>query len=192
MSKKKKKKKKESPIEKLRKQLKKRLPKAEISLDPPASKDGVWFLDVEHAGHHVFIQWKGKSGFGISASPEHAYGMGPDEVYVNDEAAFFRVLSLLLSGTYTAPPEAVQLSELRRERGISQEELAEALRVRQGSVSKLERRKDMRVSSIRNVIRSMGGELKIIACFPDGMEKTLEFGEAEESTRERATKLKTS
>ena len=179
-------KKKQMPIESLRKRLKKRFAGAELSLDPPANEDGIWFLDVEHEGQHVFIQWKGKAGFGISASPEHGYGMGPDEIYMNDEAAFARVLSLLLSGTHTAPPKAVQLSELRRERGVSQEKLAEALSVRQASVSKLERRKDMRVSSIRNVIQSMGGELKIIASFPDGTEKLLDFGEAKETAQAEA------
>ena len=60
------------------------------------------------------------------------------------------------------------------------------LDVRQAAVSKLERRSDVLVSSIREVIRSMGGELRIIAKFPDGMERALEFEEGTVIATKRA------
>ena len=60
------------------------------------------------------------------------------------------------------------LQELRLARGLSQETLAATLKVRQGSVSKLERRADMYISTLRDHIRAMGGELDIVARFPDG------------------------
>ena len=61
------------------------------------------------------------------------------------------------------------LDELRVARNMSQESLAQVLGVKQNAVSKLERRTDMYVSSLRNVIRAMGGDLRIEAVFPDGV-----------------------
>jgi len=46
--------------------------------------------------------------------------------------------------------------------------LAEALNVQQPSIAKLERRTDMYVSTLRSHIEAMGGQLEIIARFPDG------------------------
>ena len=60
------------------------------------------------------------------------------------------------------------LQELRLARGLSQEALAATLKVRQASISKLERRTDMYISTLRSHIRAMGGELEIVARFPDG------------------------
>jgi ribosome-binding protein aMBF1 (putative translation factor) len=67
------------------------------------------------------------------------------------------------------------LAELRRARGLSQEALAKVLGVKQSSVSKLERRTDMYISSLRSHIQAMGGELEIIARFPDGELKIADF-----------------
>lgn len=69
------------------------------------------------------------------------------------------------------------LQELRLARGLSQESLAAALKVRQASVSKLERRTDMYISSLRAHIRAMGGELEIVARFPDGEVRIANFAE---------------
>jgi transcriptional regulator with XRE-family HTH domain len=62
---------------------------------------------------------------------------------------------------------AIELNELRRARRLTQEELARRLGIRQANVSKLERRKDVRVSTLREVVEAMGGELRITAHFPD-------------------------
>ena len=60
------------------------------------------------------------------------------------------------------------LYELRRARALSQQDLAEKLKVDQPDIAKLERRADMYVSSIRSYIEAVGGKLKIIAEFPEG------------------------
>lgn len=62
---------------------------------------------------------------------------------------------------------AIELSELRKARRLTQEELADRLGIRQANVSKMERRLDMRVSTLREVVEAMGGELRITAHFPD-------------------------
>jgi predicted XRE-type DNA-binding protein len=69
------------------------------------------------------------------------------------------------------------LHELRRARGLSQKMLAEALHVQQPSVAKLERRTDMYISSLRSHIEAMGGELEVVAKFPDGTVKINNFAE---------------
>jgi ribosome-binding protein aMBF1 (putative translation factor) len=69
------------------------------------------------------------------------------------------------------------LHELRRARGLSQKMLAEKLHVQQPSVAKMERRTDMYISTLRSHIEAMGGELEVLAKFPDGVVKINNFAE---------------
>lgn len=59
------------------------------------------------------------------------------------------------------------LAEMRRTRVLSQEEIAQALHIGQSSVARLEKRADMYVSTLRRFIEAMGGELDIVARFPE-------------------------
>ena len=67
------------------------------------------------------------------------------------------------------------LHELRKAQPMSQDTLAKALNINQAAVSKMERRTDMYISTLRNYIRAMGGELEIVATFPDGQVKIENF-----------------
>ena len=67
------------------------------------------------------------------------------------------------------------LHELRQAQQLSQDALAKALHINQAAVSKMERRTDMYISTLRNYIRAMGGELEIIATFPQGQVKIDNF-----------------
>ena len=69
------------------------------------------------------------------------------------------------------------LHELRQARGLSQKMLAEVLNVQQPSIAKMEKRTDMYLSTLRSHIEAMGGELDIIARFPDGTVKISNFTE---------------
>ncbi|MEX3958261.1 XRE family transcriptional regulator [Trinickia sp. EG282A] len=69
------------------------------------------------------------------------------------------------------------LSELRRARGLSQQALAAVLNVKQPSIAKLEQRTDMYISTLRAHIKAMGGELEIVAHFPDGDVRIANFSE---------------
>lgn len=64
--------------------------------------------------------------------------------------------------------KAMKLDQLREARSLTQTRMAEALGVNQGAVSKLERRADMYVSTLRGYLKAMGAELQIKAVFPDG------------------------
>ena len=73
--------------------------------------------------------------------------------------------------------EGLPLQELRQARQLSQEQLAAILQVKQASISKLERRTDMYISTLRQFIEAMGGELEIVAKFPDGVVRITQFQE---------------
>ncbi len=62
---------------------------------------------------------------------------------------------------------ALSLAELRRARALTQDQLAADLHVGQASIAKLERRTDMYLSTLRRFVEAMGGELEIVARFPD-------------------------
>jgi hypothetical protein len=63
--------------------------------------------------------------------------------------------------------EEMDLAQLRAARQLSQAALGEILHVEQPAVAKLEKRTDMYVSTLRRFIEAMGGELEIVARFPD-------------------------
>ncbi len=59
------------------------------------------------------------------------------------------------------------LAEIRKGRRISQAKMAEALGIGQMQISRLERRKDPRLSTMQRTVAAMGGQLTLIATFPD-------------------------
>ncbi len=63
--------------------------------------------------------------------------------------------------------QEIRLAELRSVLEISQEELGELLDKKQAAISRLERRSDMHISTLRAFVKALGGKLEIIASFPD-------------------------
>ncbi len=61
--------------------------------------------------------------------------------------------------------EEMTLQELRKSLGIEQGELGEILGIKQAAVSRMERRNDILLSSLRKAVEAMGGELVVIARF---------------------------
>ena len=75
--------------------------------------------------------------------------------------------------------ELATLREIRERQKIAQVELAAELGIGQECVSRLERRNDALVSTIRKAVEAMGGDLHIIAEFPQrGRVELSGFGEA--------------
>jgi transcriptional regulator with XRE-family HTH domain len=60
------------------------------------------------------------------------------------------------------------LYKVREARNLTQVNLAKVLNVNQGAVSRMEKRTDMYVSTLRNFIQAMGGQLQVKAIFPEG------------------------
>ncbi len=69
------------------------------------------------------------------------------------------------------------LNELRQARGLSQKMLADVLHVQQPSIAKIEKRTDMYISTLRSHIEAMGGQLEVVARFPDGAVKISNFSD---------------
>jgi DNA-binding XRE family transcriptional regulator len=65
------------------------------------------------------------------------------------------------------------LQQLRKARNLTQQRMAELLCMDQGSVSKIENRSDMLLSTFRSYVEAMGGSLRLVAQFRDG---TVEIG----------------
>jgi transcriptional regulator with XRE-family HTH domain len=63
--------------------------------------------------------------------------------------------------------EEMTLQELRRARKITQVRVAKALGIRQEGVSRLEKRSDLLLSTLRKAVKAMGGDLRLVAAFPD-------------------------
>jgi DNA-binding XRE family transcriptional regulator len=60
------------------------------------------------------------------------------------------------------------LEQLRSARSLTQTNMAHLLGVNQSAISKIEKRTDMYLSTLRSYVEAMGGSLEIQAIFPDG------------------------
>jgi predicted XRE-type DNA-binding protein len=69
------------------------------------------------------------------------------------------------------------LQELRQARAFTQSTLAVALEVAQSEVSQIEKQTDVYIGTLRRYIEAMGGELDIVARFPDGSIRINQFAE---------------
>jgi transcriptional regulator with XRE-family HTH domain len=63
--------------------------------------------------------------------------------------------------------EEMTLRELRHSRKLTQVRMAKVLGITQDSVSRLEKRSDLLLSTLRKTVRAMGGNLSLVAEFPD-------------------------
>src|SRR5690242_9846305 len=80
--------------------------------------------------------------------------------------------------------EEMTLQELRQARKLTQVRMAKALGINQDSVSRLEKRSDLLLSTLRKTIEAMGGNLSLVAEFPDRAPVVL-AGIAEENPRQK-------
>lgn len=71
--------------------------------------------------------------------------------------------------------EEATLRQIREARERSQVEVAKKLHINQAGVSKLERRTDMYLSTLRGFIEAMGGKLEIVARFPNQAVRITQF-----------------
>jgi DNA-binding XRE family transcriptional regulator len=79
------------------------------------------------------------------------------------------------------------LREVRQLAGKSQQEVAEALGIKQPSLSKLEKQGDMQLSTLRKIVKALGGELEILARFPTGTVIIDQFNPSHRRTGQRGS-----
>jgi transcriptional regulator with XRE-family HTH domain len=63
--------------------------------------------------------------------------------------------------------EEMTLRQLRQARKLTQQKIAKSLCIGQEGVSKIERRSDLLISTLRYYVEAMGGNLSLVAEFPD-------------------------
>jgi DNA-binding XRE family transcriptional regulator len=63
--------------------------------------------------------------------------------------------------------EEMSLRDLRKARKLTQARVAKVLGITQDSVSRLEKRSDLLLSTLRKTVKAMGGDVRIVAEFPD-------------------------
>jgi hypothetical protein len=157
--------------------LKKRLTGADVRMEEPLSRTGLWHVDIRRGDHAVVLQWSPQKGFGVSADLSPGLGEGPHEVYRDSQEAMDRAVHLIETGERTRPPQEALLSSLRTLLGVSQEELAARLKMRQANVSRLERQSDMRISTLRKLVGAIGADLDIVARVGEAHVKLTQFEE---------------
>jgi DNA-binding XRE family transcriptional regulator len=62
--------------------------------------------------------------------------------------------------------EQLTLQDIRKARKLTQAQMATTLDIGQDSISRLEKRSDMMLSTMRGYIEAMGGSLELVARFP--------------------------
>jgi transcriptional regulator with XRE-family HTH domain len=75
------------------------------------------------------------------------------------------------------------LCEVRQRTGQSQQKVADTLGMKQPSLSKLEKQADMQISTLRKIVQALGGELEVLAKFPQGTFKLGQFASARRSAK---------
>ena len=63
--------------------------------------------------------------------------------------------------------EEMTLRQLRQACRLTQQKVAKSLRIGQEGVSKIERRSDLLISTLREYVQAMGGQLSLVVEFPD-------------------------
>ena len=84
--------------------------------------------------------------------------------------------------------EEMSLQSLRRARQLTQEKVADLLNIRQESVSRIEKRTDLLLSTLRDYVQSMGGDLRLVVEFPDSSPIVLSGLRADEKENGRDKK----
>jgi transcriptional regulator with XRE-family HTH domain len=91
--------------------------------------------------------------------------------------------------------EVESLQALRKAAGKAQTEIASSLRISQPSVSKIEKQTDMYLSTLRNFVEAVGGDLELTVRFPNqdpvqlhGLGEVLENKQSERLATQRPSR----
>ncbi|HJS07847.1 MAG TPA: helix-turn-helix transcriptional regulator [Pirellulales bacterium] len=82
------------------------------------------------------------------------------------------------------------VAELRKLAGKTQRQLAKELGIKQPSLSKLEKQSDMQISTLQRIVRALGGELEMVARFPQRAVKIGQFKRVGRSAAGRASRVR--
>jgi DNA-binding XRE family transcriptional regulator len=170
-------------VDLLHRLLEKAIPGIEVEIDRPTHVTGEWFIDVGAGDRSFVIQFRPEQGFGITSTPTEGFNEAPDEILQDETLVVKRVAALVRARARTEPRRVRILQELRERRNVLQTAVAKSLRVRQPTISKLERREDVGVKTLRKYVQALGGVLHVTATFAD------EAVEIDPTTHAKAAKV---
>lgn len=153
-------------------------------LDPADDDAGPWFIDFDLTGLYgqtgasvLTVEWRPQQGFGIFTGDRALFGERPTEVHRHPEFAARRIAQLLSTvhkvgdnaDAQSAAPvlQSAWLRELRELHDLSQMEMAARMDVQQAAISRLERRAELKLTSVANYVKALGGTLRIHAHFEE-------------------------
>jgi transcriptional regulator with XRE-family HTH domain len=84
--------------------------------------------------------------------------------------------------------EQMALQQLRKAKKLTQRQIARALKIGQDSVSRLESRSDLLISTLQGYVEAMGGSLKIVAEFKEGSATLSGLGVPDAAERPRSSR----
>ena len=152
-----------APVETFVAALAGKLPDVRPQLEPGGEKAGNWWIDLP-GSRPITVEWRPDMGFGFSAEPV-GYGEGPAEIFRDPKRAAHRVAQLLDPAPTSAPTGLRAIRELY---GVTQKQIATKLKKQQAAISRLETRGDIKIETISQFVRALGGHMEVRAVFPDG------------------------
>lgn len=154
----------ENPLKIFKKLLELKLPASTVTLDPPDAAAGSWWVDVAVGKKRVTLEYRPEMGFGIFHVGA-GYGEGPSEVYRTPELAVKRVSQLM--GAVARATPGLTLKEMRELLDRSQVELAGKMGIKQPAICRFEGRKEVKLGTLDQMVRALGGRLEVRAHFSD-------------------------
>lgn len=145
-------------------------------IDAPADPAGEWWLDLKIDGFTTQVAWRPASGFGLFDA-DAGYGDRPSELYRHAEQASIRLAQLAAKHRANEATGGLSLREIRQLVGEQQVRLAERMNTDQAAISRVERRDDFKVSTLRSYVEALGGHVRILVDF-ESFEAPVEFGSA--------------
>lgn len=154
------------PVAEFSKALATFIPDAEVKIDHPRDPSGEWWLDVASNDFRSAVAWRSNHGFGVFTRPPE-FADRPDEIYQPPALAAKRLGQLYDHWRSSAESMPLWLNEIRQLRGTAQTSLAETMSKSQAAISQLERREDIRLSTLRRYVMAMGGRLEMRVVFDE-------------------------
>ena len=74
------------------------------------------------------------------------------------------------------------LAQIRKQMGLTQKQLANALNIKQPTLSKIESQQDMQIGTLSRIIEALGGDLELIAHLPGGDVRLSQFQQKYDNT----------
>ncbi len=145
-------------------------------IDAPSDPNEEWFIDLAIGELNTIVSYRPEFGFGVYTSVPD-FGARPDEVYRDPRKAAIRLHQLADQWARDARLTAPNLRDLRLIMEMLQADVAEAWNGggNQTSISRLEMRDDHRLSTVRDYVAALGGQLELHVRF-DTFEAPIKIG----------------